>query len=429
MSVFEQWESENRAYCRAYPAVFSHARNARQIDEDGNEYIDFFAGAGVMNFGHNNPRMKEALLEYIAQDGITHSLDLHTRAKREFIETFVDVVLKPRGMQHRLQFMGPTGTNAVEIALKIARRVTGRRHVVAFHHAFHGMTLGSLACTGNQYFRDGAGVALDNVWHEPFGCETPCAGCTVGCGMERLDQLRARLTDTSAGMPKPAAFLVEAIQAEGGVNVADRQWLQALAQLAKDLGALLIVDDIQAGCGRTGSYFSFDDAGIDPDIICLAKGIGGYGTPLAINLVKPEHDDQWSPGVHTGTFRGQNLSFVAGRVGLEYFRDDTLLAEVRRKGALLREGLQGISGEHTAHQFQVRGKGMMLAIDLRDPAIARQAAANCRDERLIVCPCGIDGRAIKVIPPLTIPGEDLVEGMERLQRAIRGAVDTVEQQA
>ncbi len=424
MDIFTSRESENRAYCRAYPAVFATATNARQVDEDGNSYIDFFAGAGVMNFGHNNPRMKDAIIDYISKDGITHSLDLHTQAKRAFIETFVEVILEPRNMDHRLQFMGPTGTNAVEIALKIARQVTGRRKVIAFHHAFHGMTLGSLACTTNQYFRNGSGVPLEHVDHEPFGCETPCAGCQLGCGMEQLAQLRARLTDSSSGREPPAAFLVEAIQAEGGVNVASREWLQGLQQLARDLGALLIIDDIQAGCGRTGNYFSFDGMGLDPDIVCLAKGLGGFGTPIAVNLVKPEHDQKWLPGTHTGTFRGQNLSFVAGRIGLEYFRDDVLLKDVLRKGAELRRGLDGLAEKYAQHNFQVRGKGMMLAIDLRDGALAKQVAGHCREVRLIVCPCGVDGRCIKIIPPLTIPDEDLAEGMSLLEKAFSMALES-----
>ena len=310
MSIFEQRESDIRAYCRVYPVVFESAVNARQTDEEGREYIDFFAGAGVLNFGHNNERMKKAVIDYIAANGVTHSLDMHTTAKRRFMERFVRTILEPRGMDHKLQFMGPTGTNAVEAALKIARRATGRGDIVAFTHGFHGMTLGALACTANQVFRAAAGVPLEHVSHFPF--DSDGTGHIPGAGMESIEQMRALYTDSSSGIAPPAAFLVETIQAEGGVNVASREWLQALAALAKDVGALLIVDDIQVGCGRTGSFFSFDDLDLDPDIICLAKGIGGMGTPMAMNLVKPEVDRHWKPGEHTGTFRGQDLSFVAG---------------------------------------------------------------------------------------------------------------------
>ncbi|MEX2353834.1 MAG: aminotransferase class III-fold pyridoxal phosphate-dependent enzyme, partial [Gammaproteobacteria bacterium] len=254
MNWFESYESEIRAYCRSYPVVFATARNARQTDVDGKEYIDFFAGAGVLNFGHNNPELKAAVIKYMESDGVLHSLDLMTRAKQEFIQAFVETILKPRNMEYKLQFMGPTGTNAVEAALKLARRVTGRNQVVAFSQGFHGMTLGALACTANEYFRNAAGVPLEMVSHWPF--ET-----NEGGGLESLATLRAMYENTSGGLEKPAAFIVESLQAEGGVNPASPEWLQALQKLARDLGALLIVDDIQSGCGRTGHYFSFEEAG------------------------------------------------------------------------------------------------------------------------------------------------------------------------
>ncbi len=168
MEIFEQWESEIRGYSRAYPTVFASASNARQVDEQGKSYIDFFAGAGVLNFGHNNPHMKQALIDFIQADGIAHSLDMSTTVKRDFIKAFAETILKPRDMNYKMQFMGPTGTNSVEAALKLARRVTGRHNVVAFSQGFHGMTLGALACTANQYFRNAAGVPLTNVSHAPF---------------------------------------------------------------------------------------------------------------------------------------------------------------------------------------------------------------------------------------------------------------------
>ena len=416
MQVFEQWESEIRAYCRAAPTVFKTASNARQTDEAGKSYIDFYAGAGVLNFGHNDPKMKQALIGYIESDGVAHSLDMYTTAKREFVQKFADTVLKPRGMDYRMQFVGPTGTNAVEAALKLARRVTGRNQVVAFHHAFHGMTLGSLAATTNAHFRNAAGVSLDNVVHQAFGCESPCPGCTLGCGLDSLQRMRDIYSDPSSGFPKPAAFLVETIQAEGGVRVASKEWLQGVQALARELGALFIVDDIQVGCGRTGSYFSFEDMDLDPDIITLAKGIGGFGTPLAMNLNKPEHDKQWAPGEHTGTFRGQDLSFVAGTVALRYFDDPAFMDETRRKGAVIAEALQQIADRYP--QFAVRGKGMMQAIDLIDGDVSKRIARECFDRGLLAAVCGSRGQVIKLIPPLTIPDDDLDEGLAIFAAAV-----------
>jgi len=422
VDIFQQWESELRGYCRLYPTVFKSASNARQVDEAGKSYIDFFAGAGVLNFGHNNPRMKKAIIDYIEADGVAHSLDMHTTAKREFLQGFVDTILKPRNMNHRMTFMGPTGTNAVETALKLARRVTGRQSVVAYTSGFHGMTLGSLAATANSYFRNAAGVPLEHVLRQPFGCEKVCLGCNKGCGMASLDALRGQLENSSSGLEPPAAFLVEAIQAEGGVHVASAEWLRAVGQLARDVGALFIIDDIQAGCGRTGSYFSFDGMGLDPDIITLAKGIGGFGTPLAMNLVKPEHDDHWQPGEHTGTFRGQGLSFVAGREALAYFEDDALMTEVAAKGQRMAGRLQAFA-DSKDHAMQVRGKGMMQALDVGDGAITKEVCARSFRDGLLLGASGTGGSTFKLIPPLTIPDEDLDEGLDIFLRNLETVLE------
>lgn len=416
MSVFEQRESAIRAYCRVYPVVFEKALNARQTDENGQEYIDFFAGAGVLNFGHNNPRMTEAVVEYIQSNGVLHSLDMHTTAKRDFMTHFVRTVLEPRDMPHRLQFMGPTGTNAVEAAMKLARRATGRQDIVAFSHGFHGMTLGALSATANQVFRNAAGVPLNHVQHFAFGCTPRCPGCELGCGEASLARLRAQYQDSSSGVMPPAAFLVETIQAEGGVKVADKAWIEALGRLAKEVGALLIIDDIQVGVGRTGSFFSFDDLDIDPDIICLAKGIGGLGTPLAMNLVKPEIDDLWAPGEHTGTFRGQNISFIAGDVALSYFDDDALMQTVHANSRAMFDAVEPLAERHEA--VHITGKGMIAGIDVSEGPRAKAIVSQCFEKGLLVSACGTGGRVIKVIPPLTIPEADLQQGLKTLVEVV-----------
>jgi len=412
MSIFEERESAIRAYCRVYPVVFDKAVNARQTDESGKEYIDFFAGAGVLNFGHNNQRMTKAVVDYIQSNGVTHSLDMHTTAKRQFMQHFTDTILKPRNMPHKMQFMGPTGTNAVEAAMKLARRVTGRQDVVAFSHGFHGMTLGALSATANQYFRNAAGVPLNHVKHFAFGCEEVCPGCELGCGMQSIDQLTAIYKDSSSGIAPPAAFLLETIQAEGGVKVASKEWLQALEKLAKEVGALLIVDDIQVGVGRTGSFFSFDDLGIDPDIICLAKGIGGMGTPMAMNLVKPELDEHWSPGEHTGTFRGQDISFVAGDQALAYFDNDELMKQVKANGQQMAEALAPLAQRYP--DVNVTGKGMILGLDVGNGDRAKAIVNQCFEAGLLIASCGTGGRVVKLIPPLTTPQSDLKTGLDIL---------------
>ncbi|MDK2777175.1 MAG: aspartate aminotransferase family protein [Pseudomonadota bacterium] len=416
MTIFEQRESAIRAYSRVYPVVFKRAENARQTDENGKEYIDFFAGAGVLNFGHNNPRMTAAMIDYLQNNGVLHSLDMQTTAKAEFMQAFTDTILVPRDMPHRMQFMGPTGTNAVEAAMKLARRATGRKQVVAFSHGFHGMTLGALAATANEYFRAAAGVPLLHVSHEAFDTEYDEMD-----SLSVLEALRARYRDPSSGLEKPAAFILETVQAEGGVNVAGKEWLCSVASLARELGAVLIIDDIQVGCGRTGSYFSFDDLDIQPDIICLAKGIGGIGTPLAMNLVHPALDQHWSPGEHTGTFRGQNLSFVAGKVALEYFTDSSLMDDVRNKTAFMQQALQPLLNSDPS--LQLRGKGMIMGLDTGDGERAAAIVKQCFADGLIIAGCGTGGRVIKLIPPLTIPQADLAAGLDILINATRRVME------
>ncbi len=413
MNIFERLESEVRSYCRAWPAVFDTAVNARQTDVDGREYIDFFGGAGVLLFGHNNPQLRQAMIDYMMRDGVSHSLDMYTRAKQHFMERFEEVALKPRKLEYKLQFPAPTGTNVVEAALKLARKVTGRNTVMAFTDGFHGMTLGSLACTGNEHFRAAAGVALNDVVRIPYDGY-------LGSGVDTLEPLRRALADSSSGLMPPAAFLVETIQAEGGVNVASREWLQALQAIAREHGSLLIVDDIQVGCGRTGDFFSFEAVGLDPDLVCLAKGIGGYGTPLGLLLIKPEHD-QWKPGEHTGTFRGQDLSFVAGAEGLGFLADKAFMDGVAEKGKRIRARLDKIAS-NTPVETDVRGRGMIQGLDLGTGERVQKVVKHAFENGLLIPNCGPGGRVVKLTPPLTIEDDTLEEGLGLLEQAVAKAV-------
>ena len=222
-------------------------------------------------------------------------------------------------------------------------------------------------------------------------------------------------------MAKPAAILLETIQAEGGVNVASKEWMKGVASLAKELGAVLIIDDIQVGCGRTGNYFSFDDLGVMPDIVCMAKGVGGIGTPMAMNLVDPELDKHWSPGEHTGTFRGQNLSFVAGKVALDYFRNDDLMKEVKEKATLVDQYLQPLL--HADKSLQLRGKGMIFGLDMGSGERSAAVVQECFKKGLIIAACGTGGKVLKIIPPLTIPKSDLISGLEILTESVRSVME------
>ncbi|MCC5861615.1 MAG: diaminobutyrate--2-oxoglutarate transaminase [Gammaproteobacteria bacterium] len=410
IQTIERLESAVRGYVRTFPCVFTHAKGARMTSEDGREFIDFFAGAGVMNYGHNHPALKTALLEYLAEDHIIHSLDMATAAKVRFLERFEEVILKPRGMDYRVQFPGPTGTNAVEAALKLARKVTGRERILSFTNAFHGMTLGALAVTGNSFKRAGAGVPLSHVTMMPFDSY-------LDEGEEQsLKLLEAMLGDEGSGIDKPAAAIIETVQAEGGVNVARMEWLRELAALLKRHDVLLIVDDIQVGCGRTGPFFSFEAAGIQPDIICLSKSLSGFGLPLAVTLMRPELD-VWSPGEHNGTFRGHNPAFVTATAALGFWTDDQLEREVGRKAAAIEQRL-GALVDRLPVEATHRGRGLIQGIEFTDRALAAAASQAAFERGLIIETAGIDDQVLKLLPPLMIPDADLAAGLDIVDAAV-----------
>lgn len=411
MTVFDVLESEVRIYCREFPAVFSKSRGSLLFDEAGREYLDFFSGAGALNYGHNNPRLKQRLLEYLEEDGITHSLDLATSAKREFLERFDRIILQPRSLHFKIQFCGPTGANAVEAALKLARKATGRHNVVFFMNAFHGLSAGALAVTGSKAKRLSAGLPLAPGIPMPFDGD-------LGPDIDTLDVLETMLENPSSGLDTPAAVIVEALQAEGGVKIARDTWLRRLADITRRHGVVLILDEIQVGCGRTGPFFCFEPSGITPDMICLSKSISGYGLPMSLLLIRPDLD-VWKPGEHTGTFRGNNLAFVTGSEALGYWEDDVFSEEVKRKGVLARHLLLRLVEAHPEARAWVRGRGLIQALGFDTPGFADRVSKSAFAYRLVVETAGPRSEVVKLLPPLTISDSELAEGIERIGRAIR----------
>ncbi|MFG2300893.1 diaminobutyrate--2-oxoglutarate transaminase [Actinacidiphila glaucinigra] len=412
-SVFETLESEVRSDCRGWPAVFDRAQGSHIFDEDGHDYLDFFSGAGALNYGHNNPVLKRALLDYLERDGITHSLDMSTTAKRAFLERFQDVVLRPRGMDHKVMFPGPTGTNAVEAALKLARKVKGRESVVSFTNAFHGMSLGALAVTGNSMKRAGAGVPLVHGTPMPF--DNYLDGRVPDfLWFERL------LEDQGSGLNQPAAVIVETIQGEGGINVARPEWLRGLADLCRRRDMLLIVDDIQMGCGRTGPFFSFEEAGIVPDIVTLSKSIGGYGMPMSLTLFRPELDI-WEPGEHNGTFRGHNPAFVTATAALDTYWADggSMEKQTLKRGEQAEAVLREMCAEDPRSGARYRGRGLVWGLEFTDPGRASRVCARAFELGLLLETSGPRGEVVKLLPALTITPEELDEGLRTLARSVR----------
>ena len=410
MKIFSKLESEVRGYCRSFPVVFDRAEGSRLFDESGKPYIDFFCGAGALNYGHNPEFMRRALMAYLERGAITHSLDMMTVAKRDFLTRFEQVILEKRSLSYKVQFPGPTGTNAVEAALKLARKYTSRRDVVSFTNAFHGMTLGSLAVTGNAFKRQGAGVPLNHTVVVPY-CNY------LDGGVDSLALLESLLNNTSSGIDLPAAVILETVQAEGGINVASGPWLRNLAALCKRHGIVLIVDDIQVGCGRTGPFFSFEHAGITPDIVCLSKSLSGYGLPLAITLVRPELD-VWAPGEHNGTFRGHNPAFVTATAALDYWTDDRLERAVLEKGERVASALADLCARAPQFIADQRGRGLIRGLTFSQHAMASQVARAAFARGLIIETAGPDDEVLKVMPALTTDQATLEEGLEILREAV-----------
>lgn len=411
-AIYERRESVVRSYSRSMPRQFIRAQDVWMYDNQGGRYLDFLSGCSTLNYGHNHPLLKSALIDYIASDGITHGLDLHTDAKAAFLETLEDVILKPRGLDYRAMFTGPTGTNAVEAAIKLARKITGRELVIAFTNGFHGMTLGALACTGNAAKRSGAGIPLSHVSHEPFeGYHGP--------DVDTAELLERRLSDPSSGLDAPAAILVETVQGEGGLNAASPAWLRQIAEIARRHGALLIIDDIQAGCGRAGRFFSFEGMGFTPDIVTMAKSLSGMGLPFALTLFRPELD-QWSPGEHNGTFRGNNHAFVTAAAALRHFWTDKIFEQdIERRGALLAKRLDAMAAEHG---LSTRGRGMMRGIDVGSGDIAQNITAACFARGLIIETSGAHDEIVKVLAPLVIDDAVLSAGLDILEECLRSAL-------
>jgi len=406
--IFDRRESRVRSYSRSIPRQFTRAESVWLHDGSGGQYLDFLSGCSSLNYGHNHPVLKQALLDYIAADGIAHGLDLHTDAKADFLEAFEQLILAPRQLDYRAMFTGPTGTNAVEAAVKLARKITDRELVIAFTNGFHGMTLGALACTGNAGKRNGAGVPLSHVSHEPFDGY-------YGPDVDTAALLDQRLSDPSSGLDAPAAVLVETVQGEGGLNAASPEWLRAIARIARKHGALLIVDDIQAGCGRTGSFFSFEGMGFTPDIVTLAKSLSGMGLPFALTLFRPELD-VWEPGEHNGTFRGNNHAFVTAAAALRHFwTDGSFQADIVRRGELLHSRLEQIAKEHS---LSTRGRGMMRGIDVGSGDAAASITQSCFAQGLIIETSGAHDEIVKVLAPLTIDDALLNTGLDILETAI-----------
>ena len=406
--IFEEKESQVRSYCRHFPVLLDKAVNAELFSAEGKRYLDFLAGAGAINYGHNNPYIKKAILNYLSQDNILHALDLFTVAKQDFLKTFDDIILKPKGLDYKVMCCGSTGTNAVEAALKLARKNTKRQHVIAFHGAFHGMTTGALACTGERFAREGAGISLDNVTFAPYSHQ-------IGGWQQSLEYLNYLLEDDHSGVPMPAAIILETIQAEGGINVADVEWLRGIRSICDKYGIIMIVDDIQVGNCRSGKFFSFERAGVVPDLVTLSKSISGLGMPMSLLLMRPQFDI-FGPAEHNGTWRGNQLAFVGAKAGFEYYRDHHMEEMVAKKEAIIKDFMEK-EIKPIDDRLKIRGMGIDFAAI--DANLSKAAMHACLDRGMIIERAGSFDCVLKLLPPLTIPEDQLKEGLQIIKESVK----------
>ncbi len=414
MEIFEQYESKVRSYSRSFPTVFKKAKNYKLWDINDKEYIDFFAGAGALNYGHNNEKMKKLLIKYLEEDAITHSLDMATVARGEFLKKFNEVILKPRNLDYKVMFPGPTGTNTVESALKIARKVTGRNTVISFTNGFHGMTIGSLSVTGNASKRGGAGIPLNNSVFMPFDDYVK--------NNSSIEYIEAFLENSSSGIDLPAAMILETVQGEGGINAASYEWLRSIEKICRRFDILLIIDDVQAGCGRTGTFFSFEPAEITPDIVCLSKSIGGYGLPMALTLIKSEYDI-WEPGEHNGTFRGNNIAFITATEALKYWETNKFSQEIAQKAEMMSSFVDYVIHEYPQLNAEKRGRGLMQGVACKKTEISEGICGEAFRRGLLMETSGPEGEVFKFLPPLTIDQEGLESGFQIVEDSIKAVLN------
>lgn len=430
----EKFESKVRSYPRKLPFAIQSAKGAWITDVEGNEYIDCLSGAGTLALGHNHPVVIDSIKQLLDSELPMHTLDITTPLKDKFSE-FMYKLLATNQDEYCLQFCGPTGADAVEAAIKLAKQVTGRSGVVSFSGGYHGMTHGALAVTGNLAPKQGIEGLMSAVQFLPYPNLYRCA---FGLSFEQsinahISYFENFLKDVESGVVKPAAVILEVIQGEGGVNPAPIEWLKHVRRVTKELDILLIIDEVQTGFCRTGRWFAYQYADIDPDMIVMSKAIGG-GLPLAVLGIKKQHD-VWQAGNHSGTFRGNQLAMATGLATLTYLQDNDMAAYVSEIGAWFMSQLttRQQSDPRVGH---VRGRGLMIGIEIVNPALPKQndgsypadsdAAAKiqqaCFKHGLVIEKGGRGGTVLRLLPPLNVTKDELQQVLQKLDCALQDSL-------
>ncbi|MGH8380889.1 aspartate aminotransferase family protein [Pseudomonas sp.] len=431
-----QQESNARSYPRRIPLALKKARGLYVEDIEGRQFIDCLAGAGTLALGHNHPVVIEAIQQVLADELPLHTLDLTTPVKDQFVQDLFGLLPQALRDEAKIQFCGPTGTDAVEAALKLVRTATGRTTVLSFQGGYHGMSQGALSLMGSLAPKKPLAALLSNgVQFLPYPYDYRCPfGLGGEAGVKvNLHYLENLLSDPEGGVQLPAAVIVEAVQGEGGVIPADLEWLRGVRRITEKAGVALIVDEIQSGFARTGKMFAFEHAGIIPDVVVMSKAIGG-SLPLAV-VVYRQWLDTWQPGAHAGTFRGNQMAMAAGSAVMKYIKDHDLCAHAQAMGERLTGHLRHLQ-EDFPQLGDIRGRGLMLGIELVDPQSTKDAQGHpvacpklaplvqreCLKRGLILELGGRQGAVVRFLPPLVITAEQVDEVAVRFARALAAVV-------
>ncbi len=426
------FESSARSYPRKFPFALKKAKGSWVEDVEGNRYLDFLCGAGTLALGHNDDEVSRAMMDLIASGAPLHTLDLTTPVKDRFVETIFSILLEEMQGNVKIQFCSPSGTDAVDAAIKLCKTATGRGTVIAFNGAYHGMGHGAMALTGNLGAKTPVQNLMPGVQFLPFPNSYRCpfglggeAGTDAACAyFERV------LKDPESGITKPAAVIIEPIQGEGGVVPAPAKFLQTIRRVTRELGIPMIVDEIQCGIGRSGDIFAFQESGIIPDIILMSKAIGG-SQPMSV-VVYDRSLDKWNPGAHAGTFRGNQLAMAAGTVVLRRVSDPAFLSEVRRKGGIIRRALENLKAE-VSIIGDVRGRGLMQGIEFIDPEgpkdimghpepsgkIAAEVQKRCFENHLVMEKGGRSGSVMRCLCALTVTDDEISTMLDIFSRVVK----------
>lgn len=426
-----QFESRVLSYPRKLPFAIQSASGVWITDVEGNKYIDCLSGAGTLALGHNHPVVTKSIKQLLDSNLPMHTLDITTPLKDKFSE-FMYTLLATNCDEYCLQFCGPTGADAVEAAIKLAKQVTGRSGIVSFSGGYHGMTHGALAVTGNLAPKKGIEGLMSPVQFLPYPNAYRCA-----FGLSSEQSVSAHITyfenflkDVESGVVKPAAVILEVIQGEGGVNPAPIEWLKQVRRVTKELDILLIIDEVQTGFCRTGRWFAYQYADIDPDMIVMSKAIGG-GLPLAVLGIKKQYD-AWQAGNHSGTFRGNQLAMATGLATLKYLKENDMATYVTEIGAWFMSELKTLQQRYS-RIGHIRGRGLMIGMEVIDPSLPRQTDGShpadsamaasiqqaCFKHGLIIEKGGRDGTVLRLLPPLNVTKDELRQVLEKLDRALQ----------